>query len=451
MAEAEVVTNEQEIQRQIEDGGWQIAWGDPHIGNEPGRPEGRLWVSLPNFKLPDFPDPEDVGPGAGVRLWALTQLQTQAANLVANASLADVSSGDVENAIQELEGYLKQNRSGTRQYGDIGVKAGFAIYRRWNRPKEIAQVFQPYIGIRIAFIPSGPPPSAPPRATSSPFKRFKFQTGTLLHPTDATFAFAITDWNGDGVQDLVAIKKSGTGTGSTEVHIFSGASNFRNLLLTAGTPLPETDETYDFALADWNGDGRPDLFAIQKSKTESGTTEVNILSGASNFQDWLLRKSVVYLPETDENTAFVLADWSGDGKPDLMAVKKRFTDTRLTEVEILSGKSTFQESVLRIGINLGETDANWSFAATKSGSLGSSRLDLVCINRAGQKSTEVGILSGRSLFQEFLVNGSTALPRTDATFDFVVADRDRNGRPDLVAIKKSGTDTRSTEVHVLGE
>ncbi|KAK4443216.1 VCBS repeat-containing protein, partial [Podospora aff. communis PSN243] len=285
----------------------------------------------------------------------------------------------------------------------------------------------------------------------NPFQRFKHQTGTLLHPTDGSFAFAFTDWNGDGSQDLIAIKKRGTGTGSIEVHIFSGATNFQNLLLTTGTPLPETadDDTYAFALVDWNRDGRPDLFAVQKKKTDSGTTEINIFSGASNFQEGLLRKVATRLPETDENTDFVVADWSGDGKPDLVAIHKRFTDTRLTEVQILAGKSNFEDEILRVGTRLRETDANWAFAATKW--QGGSSLDLVCINRAGQSSTEVGILSGKSLFQEFLVSGSTALQRTDATFDFVVADWDGKGRPELVAVKKSGTGTRSTEVHVLGE
>ena len=55
-----------------------------------------------------------------------------------------------------------------------------------------------------------------------PFQQFLLQTGTALHETDDTFAFAMADWNHDGTPDLVAIKKSHTGTGSTEVHLISG-------------------------------------------------------------------------------------------------------------------------------------------------------------------------------------------------------------------------------------
>jgi hypothetical protein len=51
------------------------------------------------------------------------------------------------------------------------------------------------------------------------FQQFILQTGTALHQTDQTFDFDLGDWNNDRVWDLIAIKKSNTGTQSTEVHI----------------------------------------------------------------------------------------------------------------------------------------------------------------------------------------------------------------------------------------
>jgi hypothetical protein len=47
-----------------------------------------------------------------------------------------------------------------------------------------------------------------------------------------------------------------------------------------------------------------------------------------------------------------------------------------------------------------------------------------------------------------LYEAGSVLPETDSTFDFVVADWDADGHPDLVGIKKSGTGTHSTEVHI---
>jgi subtilisin family serine protease len=107
---------------------------------------------------------------------------------------------------------------------------------------------------------------------------FILQTGTALHETDQTFEFAVADWNGDGRPDLIAIKKSNTGTHSTEVHVLSGASNFQQFILQTGTALHETDQTFEFAVADWNGDGRPDLIAIKKSNTGTHSTEVHVIN-----------------------------------------------------------------------------------------------------------------------------------------------------------------------------
>lgn len=53
----------------------------------------------------------------------------------------------------------------------------------------------------------------------SKFKKTVVRTGTALHETGDNWAFAMADYNRDGRPDLIAIKKSGTGTNSTEVHI----------------------------------------------------------------------------------------------------------------------------------------------------------------------------------------------------------------------------------------
>ncbi|PTB47373.1 hypothetical protein M431DRAFT_488615 [Trichoderma harzianum CBS 226.95] len=84
----------------------------------------------------------------------------------------------------------------------------------------------------------------------SNFQEPILQTGTALHNTDDTFDFAITDWNSDRRQDLIAIKKSNTGSNSTEVHILSGASRFQQFILQTGTALYNTDNTFDFTITD---------------------------------------------------------------------------------------------------------------------------------------------------------------------------------------------------------
>ncbi|OQD77414.1 hypothetical protein PENANT_c104G07427 [Penicillium antarcticum] len=178
-------------------------------------------------------------------------------------------------------------------------------------------------------------------------------------------------------------------------------SNFQNFILHTGTALHNTDETFDFAMTDWNGDGRPDLVAIKKSNTDlvaikksntgTNSTEIHILSSASNFQSFILQTSTA-LHNTDETFAFAMADWNGDGRSDLIVIEKTNT---------------------------------------------------------GTNSTETLIFSGVSNYQSLLAQTSTALHNSDKTFDFAMTDWDRNGHPDLVAIKKRNTGTNSTELHII--
>ena len=107
------------------------------------------------------------------------------------------------------------------------------------------------------------------------------------------------DYNADGKPDLWAISKQGL-SNSTEIHIISGA-NPQAFLLNTSTVLHKTDATFDFVVADYNADGKPDLWAISKQGL-SNSTEIHIISGA-NPQAFLLNTSTV-LHKTDENWCF---------------------------------------------------------------------------------------------------------------------------------------------------
>eukprot|EP00548_Thalassiothrix_antarctica_P002808 CAMPEP_0194134352 /NCGR_PEP_ID=MMETSP0152-20130528/4434_1 /TAXON_ID=1049557 /ORGANISM="Thalassiothrix antarctica, Strain L6-D1" /LENGTH=270 /DNA_ID=CAMNT_0038830029 /DNA_START=98 /DNA_END=906 /DNA_ORIENTATION=+ len=99
--------------------------------------------------------------------------------------------------------------------------------------------------------------------------------------TGCTFEFFLA-----GNHDLYAIKKSGTDSGRTEVHVLSKDSNYESYSLHKATALHETGDNFEFLLAD-----NRDLYAIMKSGTGSGRTEVHVLSKDSNYESFSLHKA----------------------------------------------------------------------------------------------------------------------------------------------------------------
>lgn len=112
------------------------------------------------------------------------------------------------------------------------------------------------------------------------------------------FQFFMRDWDHDGLQDVIALKKAGTGSDHTEVHVVGASSNWEVPILHAASALPEPDGTYDFEMIQWNTDGAWDIAAVKKGFTASNATEVRVLDGASNYGQFL-HQELTQFPETD--------------------------------------------------------------------------------------------------------------------------------------------------------
>lgn len=136
-------------------------------------------------------------------------------------SLGDISNDIVNQARDYLKDLLQNQRIDEREFDGLGVKVGVLTYKHqleypggWTK---LPNNHQLYMALRIT---KPLPPILPPR-TADATRGFVLQTGTPLHETDDTFDFAVGDWNRDGRPDLFAIKKSNTGSKSTEVHVIS--------------------------------------------------------------------------------------------------------------------------------------------------------------------------------------------------------------------------------------
>jgi V8-like Glu-specific endopeptidase len=262
-----------------------------------------------------------------------------------------------------------------------------------------------------------------PRIWSLSTSRFVQQTGTALHETPSDFEFLVA---GNG--DLFAIKKRNTGSSSTEVHVLSAASDYRSFSLQTGTALHETGDEFEFALAR-NGD----LFAIKKRNTGSSSTEVHVLSAASDYRSFSLQTGTA-LHETGGEFEFEVAS-----NRDLFAIKKRGTGSGSTEVHVLSATSGYRAFALQTPTTLGETGDNVRFGLDAQRNVWA-----IKTSDTDSMSTEVHVLAADSSYRTFRTQVGTVLHETPKGFSFAVGSDNR-----LFAIKRVATGTGSTEVHVI--
>lgn len=241
----------------------------------------------------------------------------------------------------------------------------------------------------------------------APVGEFTLHTGTCLHKTGDSFEFLVGNGN------VYCISKNGTGSKTTEVHVLNGGNNFQNFILQTKTALHETDGNWQFLLGDYNHDGVLDLYCICKRNTGTHTTEVHVLSGRNNFQSFLLHTGTK-LHETDGNWKFGLGDFNGDGCLDLYCIAKVNTGSGTTEVHILGGRGNFQQFIMQTGTCLHQTNENWDFCVYGK------NVYCIGKQGTGSHSTEVHVLNGYNNFKNFVLQTGTKLHETGNSFSFYV-------------------------------
>ncbi len=203
------------------------------------------------------------------------------------------------------------------------------------------------------------------------------------------WAWAVADHNRDGVDDLYAVDPSGP-TG-TEVHVLDGASGMTRELLAGPTALGPADPGgWVFAVADRDGDGHQDLYAIDR-RPGAGSASVHVLDGADGFASWLDHaKTALPVGGADEST-FVVGDQDEDGLPDVLAVRHR-GESGHAEIDVAGGAGGYREITAGAVTPLVVDDpAAWAFLVADVDGDGADQL--VAVSRAGANA-EVHVLSG---------------------------------------------------------
>ena len=206
-------------------------------------------------------------------------------------------------------------------------------------------------------------------APSTKYQTFILHTDTALETAPDNFAFALAP-----NRDLFIIKKRNTGTNTTEVHVLSATSGYKEFSLHTGTALEVAPDDFAFALAP-----NRDLFIVKKRNTDTKTTEIRVLSAASGYKEFSLDTDTA-LEVAPDNFDFALAS-----NLDLFAIKKRNTGTNTTEVHVLSAASKYKQFSLQTGTALEVAPDDFDFALAPNRVCLSSRSGIP--ERTLQKST----------------------------------------------------------------
>jgi hypothetical protein len=231
----------------------------------------------------------------------------------------------------------------------------------------------------------------------------------------------VADVNGDGTPDLVVANWCVLGnvcvSGSVSVLLGKGDGTFRTPI-TYSSGGSNSDSV---AVADVNGDGKPDIMVVN---VNSGTVAVLLGNGNGTFQP-----AVTYSSGGSAPISVAVADINNDGKPDLLVAIDNNGVYSSVGVLLGNGDGTFQKAVT---YSSGGYSA-YSVAAADVN--GDGKPDVVVTNlyvavSGNGDRGSVGVLlgNGDGTLQPVVTYGSGAY-QADSV---VVADINNDGKPDLL-------------------
>jgi hypothetical protein len=157
----------------------------------------------------------------------------------------------------------------------------------------------------------------------------------------------MADMDGDRKPDLVVLNNGVSGTDPTTLYVFSAASNYQTQTLGVVTAFAY-DPNNIYEMIDIDLDGKADLVALNQTSTGSGKTEIHVLSAATNFQSSILDTTTGVGTSANNTNKLQMIDMDGDRKLDLVVLNNGVSGTDPTTIYAFSASSNFQSQILGV-------------------------------------------------------------------------------------------------------
>ncbi|KAJ3950912.1 hypothetical protein N0V92_012691 [Colletotrichum tropicale] len=193
-------------------------------------------------------------------------------------------------------------------------------------------------------------------------------TATVFDTEDDNGIWTFADLAGDGSLDLVYIKTRATDSGKVELHAASRSSGFQDRTATTPTAFDAVDEDpaasgHTFLLRDWTGDGRADLILVKTRDTPGGKVELHVAAADADYQAYALQTETAF--DCEDGGAWTMTYPRGDH---LVYLKTRDCGSGMVEVHAATAESGWQDRPFGIVSSFapGE-DGHWVLADLNGG------------------------------------------------------------------------------------
>jgi hypothetical protein len=334
--------------------------------------------------------------------------------------------------IPKLEGYYRYVEPGR-----IVVKPGmrFDVLREGEEDFDV-KMYEPVYGASTAPPRTPPPPVEVVEPPST--DRYSFEAFDAGLPKEGQWrnGFDVADMNGDGHLDIV---HGPARKGGSRPWIFLGDSA-GNWQRWSDARFSEAGLDYgDAAVADFNGDGNPDVAFASHLRG----VLVMVGDGQGGFERWSEGTGFAN-PQAHEgiaefsSRAIEVADWNGDGRPDVVALGE---GPRMAGMRGPGGSGEFDIGAQGLVVFLNLGDGTWE---RRDQGVGRGQVfgdDLDVVDLDGDGRAEVVTSAGSFGRNDLLVTVDEAggwerqvldgLPQNAYTWSVTTADFDGDGRRDL--------------------